>query len=124
MITHLPLYSHSNPKSVLGMKLLYRKLTLFSFDSFFKYLVIGGGDGGVLRELTKHKSIESITLCEIDQMVMDVSKKFLPTLALGFLNPLVTVYCGDGIEYLKQHKKCYDVIITDRYYSYKQYLIF
>lgn len=59
-------------------------------------IVIGGGDGGVLRELVKHPSVEQITLCEIDGDVIEVSKKYLPSLSIGFSNPKVTVFVGDG----------------------------
>lgn len=93
MIAHLPLMSHKNPK---------------------KILVVGGGDGGVLREVLKHSSVEELVLCEIDKMVIDVSKKYLPTLSNGaFDDPKVTVFCGDGAEYMRQHENYFDVIITD-----------
>nr|GEY35217.1 spermidine synthase 1 [Tanacetum cinerariifolium] len=49
-----------------------------------KVLVIGGGDGGVLREVARHSSIEHINLCEIDKMVVDVSKEFFPDVAVGY----------------------------------------
>jgi len=62
MIAHLPLYAHPNPKKVL---------------------VIGGGDGGVLREIARHPGVEEIVICEIDKDVIDVSKKYLPKLAQG-----------------------------------------
>eukprot|EP00735_Rhodelphis_limneticus_P003947 TRINITY_DN15491_c0_g1::TRINITY_DN15491_c0_g1_i1::g.30464::m.30464 TRINITY_DN15491_c0_g1::TRINITY_DN15491_c0_g1_i1::g.30464 ORF type:complete len:297 (+),score=31.07,sp/P19623/SPEE_HUMAN/56.58/7e-117,Spermine_synth/PF01564.12/3.3e-90,Spermine_synth/PF01564.12/5.2e+02,Methyltransf_30/PF05430.6/0.012,Methyltransf_31/PF13847.1/0.013,Methyltransf_2/PF00891.13/7.1e+02,Methyltransf_2/PF00891.13/0.066,Methyltransf_18/PF12847.2/0.057,Methyltransf_12/PF08242.7/0.16 TRINITY_DN15491_c0_g1_i1:124-1014(+) len=92
MITHLPLFAHPNPKKVL---------------------VVGGGDGGVLREITKHKSIEEICLCELDEAVINVSKQFFPTLSQGFDDPRVTVRIGDGVEFLRTSPKKYDVIIVD-----------
>merc|ERR1719223_629494 len=92
MISHLPMNSHPDPKNIL---------------------VIGGGDGGVLREVVKHESIESVTLVEIDEMVVKVSKKFLPAMAAGFSHPKVNLVIGDGFEYLKNHTGTYDVIITD-----------
>ncbi|KAI8871381.1 spermidine synthase [Ramicandelaber brevisporus] len=92
MIAHLPLNSHPNPRKVL---------------------VIGGGDGGVLREVVKHASVEEVTLCEIDEAVIRVSKKYLPGMAIGFTHPKVKVHVGDGFEYLATHKNEYDVIITD-----------
>jgi len=75
MITHLPMFAHENPKKVL---------------------VIGGGDGGVLREVAKHPGVEEIVICELDKGVIDVSKEFLPTLAKGYDDPRVTVHIMDG----------------------------
>jgi spermidine synthase len=92
MIAHIPLMSHPNPRHVL---------------------VIGGGDGGVLREIVKHESIESVTLVEIDESVVRLSRKYLPAMAAGFLHPKVTVIITDGFAYLQQHQGLYDVIITD-----------
>ncbi|ERN05918.1 hypothetical protein AMTR_s00006p00268590 [Amborella trichopoda] len=74
MITHLPLCSIPNPKKVL---------------------VIGGGDGGVLREVSRHASVEQIDICEIDAMVVDVSKQFFPDMAVGYEDPRVTLHIGD-----------------------------
>ena len=92
MIAHIPLNAHQNPKKVL---------------------VIGGGDGGVLREVVKHDCVESVTLVEIDEVVVKVAKKFLPAMAAGFSHPKVNVVIGDGFEYLKNNVGSYDVIITD-----------
>ncbi|XP_031553874.1 spermidine synthase-like, partial [Actinia tenebrosa] len=69
MITFLPLNSHPNPKKVL---------------------VIGGGDGGVIREVSKHPSVETIVQCEIDEEVISISKKHLPSLAVGYDSPKLT----------------------------------
>lgn len=76
-------------------------------------LVIGGGDGGVLREIVKHECVEHVTLVEIDKMVPFVAKKYLPAMAVGFSHPKVTVEITDGFEYLKNHPHEFDVIITD-----------
>jgi spermidine synthase len=92
MITHLAMNSHPNPKKVL---------------------VIGGGDGGVLREVVKHECVEEATLCDIDEAVIRVSKKFLPGMSIGFSHPKSREYVGDGFEFLKNHKNEFDVIITD-----------
>ncbi|KAG8381160.1 hypothetical protein BUALT_Bualt06G0093500 [Buddleja alternifolia] len=93
MITHLPLCSIESPKNVL---------------------VVGGGDGGVLREIARHSSVELIDICEIDQMVIDVSKKFFPELAIGFEDPRVHLHVGDAIEFLKNAPRGkYDAIIVD-----------
>ncbi|CAA2934834.1 Spermidine synthase [Olea europaea subsp. europaea] len=93
MITHLPLCSILKPKKVL---------------------VIGGGDGGVLREVARHSSVEKIDICEIDKMVVDVSKQFFPSVALGFQDPRVTLHIGDGVAFLNAVPKgTYDAIIVD-----------
>ncbi|XP_064385005.1 uncharacterized protein LOC135333909 isoform X2 [Halichondria panicea] len=91
-IVHLPLLSHPNPKSVL---------------------VVGGGDGGVLREVAKHSTVEEIHLCEIDEKVIEVSKKYLPMTAVGFSDPRVKVHIQDGNVFLEDNKGKFDVIITD-----------
>ncbi|XP_067946057.1 spermidine synthase-like [Watersipora subatra] len=92
MCTFLPLNSHPNPEKVL---------------------VIGGGDGGVVREAVKHPKVKQVVLCEIDQMVIDVSKKYLPSMAVGLSSPKLELVIGDGFEYLKKQKDQFDVIITD-----------
>lgn len=76
-------------------------------------LVIGGGDGGVLREVVKHECVEEATLVDIDEAVPRVSKKYLPGMAIGFEHPKVKVHIGDGFEFLKDKVNQYDVIITD-----------
>lgn len=92
MLTHLPLFSHPNPEKVL---------------------VIGGGDGGVLRELAKHECIRHIDICEIDKEVIDICRKHVPSMACGFEDPRVTIHIADGHEFIRQHRNCYDIIIVD-----------
>lgn len=92
MITHLAMNSHPNPKKVL---------------------VIGGGDGGVLREVVKHDTVELATLCDIDEAVIRLSKKYLPSMSVGFEHPNVKVHIGDGFKFLEEYKNEFDVIITD-----------
>lgn len=92
MITHLAMNSHPEPKRVL---------------------VIGGGDGGVLREVVKHSCIEEAVLCDIDADVIEVSKKYLPSMSVGFQHPKVRVHIGDGFKFLQEYKNHFDVIITD-----------
>ncbi|CAG8545261.1 3358_t:CDS:2, partial [Racocetra fulgida] len=76
-------------------------------------LVIGGGDGGVLREVVKHDSVEEVVLCEIDEAVIRSSKKYLPGMATGFDNPKVKVHIGDGFPFLEDKINYFDIIITD-----------
>jgi len=92
MITHIPLFSHPSPKSVL---------------------VIGGGDGGVLREVARHLSVEKIVICEIDEDVIEKSKIYLPGLAKGYDDPRVKVKVMDGNIFMAQNPGTFDVIITD-----------
>ncbi|KAJ5331540.1 spermine synthase [Penicillium atrosanguineum] len=92
MITHLAMNSHPNPKKVL---------------------VIGGGDGGVLREVVKHESVEEAVLCDIDEAVIRLSKKYLPGMSVSYKHPKVSTHIGDGFEFLKAKQNEFDVIITD-----------
>ncbi|GMP24753.1 hypothetical protein CsSME_00001912 [Camellia sinensis var. sinensis] len=77
-------------------------------------LVVGGGDGGVLREISRHSSVELIDICEIDKMVIDVSNKFFPELSIGFDDPRVQLHIGDAVEFLRHAPEGkYDAIIVD-----------
>jgi len=92
MITFLPLNVHPDPKRVL---------------------IIGGGDGGVAREVSKHPSVQEIVQCEIDPEVVNVSKQYLPFMASGFDSPKLKLLFADGYKYVLEHKNEFDVIITD-----------
>lgn len=79
-----------------------------------KALVVGGGDGGVLRELSRHASLQEIHIAEIDGMVPEVSKKHFPQMAVGFEDPRVHVHICDGIQFVRDAEEgSYDVIIVD-----------
>ena len=78
-----------------------------------RVLVIGAGDGGVLRELAKYDSVEAIDLVEIDRRVIEVCREFLPQTACGFDNPKVRVLIGDGIRHVRRVENRYDLIIVD-----------
>jgi spermidine synthase len=94
MITHVPLCSLPNPPK--------------------KVLVVGGGDGGVLREMARHPSIEEIHIAEIDGMVPETSKKYLPQMSVGFDDPRVQVHICDGIKYVEDTpENTFDAIIVD-----------
>lgn len=92
MVTHVPLFTHPNPKKVL---------------------VVGGGDGGAIREVLKHPSVEKAVLVEIDGKVIEYSKKYLPNIAGELGNPRVDVQVDDGFMHIHNHKKAYDVIMVD-----------
>ncbi|MDW8189455.1 MAG: polyamine aminopropyltransferase [Pseudobdellovibrionaceae bacterium] len=77
-------------------------------------LVIGGGDGGTIREIFKYPSVEKVTMVEIDELVIKASKEFFPKLAREFNNPKLRLIVGDGIEFIKKAEpESYDVIIVD-----------
>ncbi|MEN8212537.1 MAG: spermidine synthase, partial [Thermodesulfobacteriota bacterium] len=92
MLAHVPLFAHPNPENIL---------------------VIGGGDGGILREAKRHDCIKTIDFCEVDEDVIHVCKEFLPDLACGFDDPRVQVHIADGNAFVQAHKNRYDVIIVD-----------
>jgi len=94
MITHPALFTHPNPKNVL---------------------VIGGGDGGTIREIMKHPGVEQAVLCEIDGLVIDKSVELLPSMAceIDGSNPRVKLHVDDGIAYIREHKNAFDVILVD-----------
>jgi spermidine synthase len=77
-------------------------------------LIIGGGDGGVLREVLRHPSVERAVLCEIDHSVIDMCKDYFPAVSDGaFDNPRAEIVIADGTEYVRQHKNSFDVIMVD-----------
>lgn len=92
MISHIPMATNPNAKKVL---------------------VIGGGDGGTVRELTRYKSIEKIDMVEIDEMVVRACQKYLPITASKLEDERVTLYFEDGIEFVKKYKNHYDLILVD-----------
>lgn len=93
MLAHVPILAHGNVKNVL---------------------IIGGGDGGMLREVTRHKGIEKVVLVEIDASVIELSKIYLPSLSKGaFEDPRVKVVIQDGAEFVQKSEQKFDVIIID-----------
>ena len=92
MMAHLPYYAHGNPERVL---------------------VIGGGDGGVLRELARHNAITTLDICEIDEDVISTSQRFLPQLACGYDDPRVNIHIADGSKFIQEKPAYYDLVIVD-----------
>lgn len=78
-----------------------------------KVLVIGGADGGVLREVVKHSSVDSAILCDADEAVIRVAKEYLPTMSTGFGHPSVNVQIEDGFQFLRKRVKEFDIIIVN-----------
>ncbi|CBH20172.1 spermidine synthase (putrescine aminopropyltransferase) [Acetoanaerobium sticklandii] len=81
--------------------------------SIKKVLVIGGGDGGTVRELTRYSHIEKIDMVEIDKLVVDVSREYLPITASKLDDPRVSLYFEDGIRFVADTKEVYDLILVD-----------
>ncbi|NQS97352.1 MAG: polyamine aminopropyltransferase [candidate division Zixibacteria bacterium] len=92
MIVHIPAFTHPSPK---------------------RALVVGGGDGGTVRELLKHQTIEAIDMVEIDKMVVETSRVYLPSLSHGFSDQKVNLIFQDGIEFVKDTDKKYDLVLID-----------
>lgn len=78
-----------------------------------KVLVIGAGDGGVVRELTRYQTIETIDVVEIDSMVVEACITYLPQTASSFADSRVNVYYQDGLKYIRKYEQAYDLIIVD-----------
>jgi spermidine synthase len=76
-------------------------------------LVIGAGDGGTVRELTRYATVENIDMVEIDKMVVDVCREFLPLTACKLDDPRVRLYYEDGLRFVRSKENTYDLIIVD-----------
>jgi len=76
-------------------------------------LVIGGGDGGVIRELTRYDTIKKIDVAEIDPLVVEVCRQYLPQTAGKLDDPRVNIYFEDGLKFMRSKKDIYDLIIVD-----------
>jgi spermidine synthase len=88
MLSHVPLHAHSSPSDVL---------------------IIGGGDGGTLREVLKHKRVKR----ELDKEVIEASRRFLPTLSTGFNDPRTKVVISEGSKFISQQKEAFDIVLLD-----------
>ena len=93
MMTHVPLLGHGDVKDVL---------------------IVGGGDGGMLREVCKHQKVERITQVEIDDKVIEMCKEFLPKHSAGaYDDPRVDIVIDDGARFVNATDRRFDVIISD-----------
>jgi spermidine synthase len=93
MMAHVPILAHGNAKSAL---------------------IIGGGDGGMLREVLKHKSLEQVTMVEIDSAVIEMAKEYLPNHSQGaFDDPRADIVIADGMDFVRDTRQTFDVIISD-----------
>ncbi|RMG70028.1 MAG: polyamine aminopropyltransferase [Nitrospirae bacterium] len=92
MLVHVAMHAHREPKKVV---------------------VIGGGDGGAVREVMKHDCVEKLYFVEIDREVIETSKRFFPTVSCEIDNERVEIKNMDGAEFIKNHKGEFDVVIVD-----------
>jgi spermidine synthase len=93
MLAHTPILAHGAPQSVL---------------------IIGGGDGGMLREVTRHRSLEQIFLVEVDRRVIALCRRYLPNHSQGAFNdPRVTIVIDDGLHFVQTTDRRFDIIIVD-----------
>jgi spermidine synthase len=89
-------------------------LFALGFDKPRKVLIVGGGDGGVLREVLRHEAVEMAVLCEIDSTVIDLSRKFLPDISRGaFDDPRAQIVISDGTKLVAETDERFDAIIVD-----------
>jgi len=92
MLVHVVMHAHPEPKSVV---------------------VVGGGDGGAVREVLRHETVERVFFVEIDEEVINVSKRYFPTVSSELEDSRVEIKCMDGAEFIKGRKEDIDVVIVD-----------
>jgi len=78
-----------------------------------RVLIIGGGDGGTAREVLRYTGVEKVDMIEIDEKVIEVSKRFMPGLSCAFDDPRLNLMIGDGVKYIRDCKEKYDCVIVD-----------
>ncbi len=92
MIAHVPLFTHPRPRRVL---------------------VIGGGDGGSVREVLRHKGVERCVLAEIDPLVVAASRKYIPKTAAALSDRRCEIRIGDGVRFVRETAERFDAVIVD-----------
>jgi spermidine synthase len=93
MMSHVPLFAHGRAK---------------------RALIVGGGDGGVLREALKHPGLEQVTLCEIDRGVIDLCRQYFPEISAGaYDDPRTRIVIADGTKFVAETDDRFDVIMID-----------
>ncbi len=92
MLTQVVMNAHPDPRNVI---------------------VIGGGDGGTVREVLKHRSVEKVYFIEIDEEVINVSRRFFPSVARGITDKRVEIKCMDGAEFVRNRQADIDLVIVD-----------
>ncbi|GBC61303.1 polyamine aminopropyltransferase [Desulfonema ishimotonii] len=92
MIAHVPLFVHPDPRRVL---------------------VIGGGDGGTVREILKHLGVEQVVMVEIDEMVVSACREYIPSVSCALSNPRLELRIEDGVRYVARTREKFDVVMVD-----------
>ena len=92
LLSHVPLCLHADPRRVL---------------------VVGGGDGGTVREVLRHPSVEQVVLCEIDERVTRVCQEFMPSVAGALEDERVQLHFEDAVAYIQNHQDHFDAILVD-----------
>lgn len=92
MIAHVPLFVHPSPRKVL---------------------VIGGGDGGTVREILKHRQVDKVVMVEIDEMVVSACREHIPSVSGALEDPRLELRIEDGVNYVAQTKLQFDVVLVD-----------
>ncbi|WP_418790057.1 polyamine aminopropyltransferase [Phosphitispora sp. TUW77] len=92
MIVHPAMMAHPNPQ---------------------KILVIGGGDGGTVREVTRYQSVAEVDLVEIDEKVVNICRKYLPSISSALGDKRVKIIIEDGLKFVKGKENYYDLVIVD-----------
>ena len=93
MLTHVPILAHGQVRRVL---------------------IVGGGDGGMLEEVLKHRSVERVTMVEIDRSVIDLCREHLPSISKeAFADPRLDLVIDDGVRYLERTGERFDLVISD-----------
>jgi len=92
MLAHVPMIVHGNPRRVL---------------------IVGGGDGGLLREVLRHPRVELVDMVEIDPKVVEVSRQHLPGIACALDEPRARLHFEDGAQFVRRARGVYDVILVD-----------
>src|SRR6056297_762023 len=92
MIAHVPLFVHPAPARVL---------------------VIGGGDGGTVREVVKHDTVSRVVMVEIDEIVVNACRQHMPSLSYALDDPRVELVIGDGVKFVESTEEIFDVVLID-----------
>lgn len=92
MLVHVPMHTHPHPREVL---------------------IIGGGDGGSLKQVIKHPSVEKVVQVEIDREVVELCRKYFPSLTSAYDHPKVQLIFQDAVEFVRQSSELFDVVIVD-----------
>lgn len=92
MLVHVPMFTHPDPKRVL---------------------VIGGGDGGSVREILKHRGVEEVVMVEIDKRVVEICREYFPKVSSGLEDKRVKLLFEDGVRFVEESDEKFDVVIVD-----------